>query len=171
MNELDLSPYLRPGDLYVSCTGAVLRTTVGSCISVCLYDSEKRIGGMNHFMYAVSSKEGSDDQYGDIAIPNLIKKMIDMGASLRNLKASLVGGASSFSSANNVSAGQKNINIAEEILSEKGIPIVFSEVGGCYGRKVQYITDSNELKFTMLEDCMGHCKREGDSCRFRTMGH
>jgi chemotaxis receptor (MCP) glutamine deamidase CheD len=41
---------LLPGD-YFACGGEkMLVTVLGSCISVCLFESKLKIGGMNHFM-------------------------------------------------------------------------------------------------------------------------
>src|SRR5262245_37735781 len=35
---------------YVTGGDEVLFTTLGSCVSVCLYDSTYRVGGLNHFL-------------------------------------------------------------------------------------------------------------------------
>lgn len=167
MINLNSSPYLKPGDLYTSATGEVLKTTVGSCISVCLFDPVNSIGGMNHYMFSESSSSCNDNKCGDIAIPNLIRDMIKKGAVLKNLRASLVGGGSSFSSVNKLSAGKKNINMAESILKKEGIPIVYREIGGCHGRRVLFYTDINKLEITELEDCMALCNKKEGSCRYR----
>ncbi|MEN9356206.1 MAG: hypothetical protein RL695_377, partial [Pseudomonadota bacterium] len=43
---------LLPGEYFASTTDLALVTVLGSCVSACLYDQEKGIGGMNHFMLA-----------------------------------------------------------------------------------------------------------------------
>ena len=39
-----------PGEFFVSDEDMLIVTTLGSCIAACLWDRERRIGGMNHFM-------------------------------------------------------------------------------------------------------------------------
>ena len=39
-----------PGEYFVSDEDMLIMTTLGSCIAACLWDRERRIGGMNHFM-------------------------------------------------------------------------------------------------------------------------
>jgi chemotaxis protein CheD len=39
-----------PGEFFVHDEDLLIMTTLGSCIAACLWDREKRVGGMNHFM-------------------------------------------------------------------------------------------------------------------------
>ena len=41
---------IHPGELYVSNSGELVATVLGSCISACIRDPGMGIGGMNHFM-------------------------------------------------------------------------------------------------------------------------
>ena len=42
-----------PGEFYVSLAGEMIVTVLGSCISACVRDRIKGVGGMNHFMLPV----------------------------------------------------------------------------------------------------------------------
>ena len=42
--------YLHPGRLLVSTEPAAVTTILGSCVSVCLWDESRGIGGMNHHL-------------------------------------------------------------------------------------------------------------------------
>ena len=154
-----------PGNLIVSGTPQTLRTTLGSCIAVCLFDPHLGYGGMNHYIYSRSSEADAGYSYGNLSIPELIKKMTDLGSRVSSLQASLAGGASRIIPSNGLSAGQKNIQVAEEILLEYRIPVVSRNVGGCYGRKVRYSTGSGVLEVELLEDCLSACSTTGKSCR------
>ena len=46
--EKEVTIYI--GGVHVSPGPAVIKTLLGSCISVCLFDPIRRVGGMNHFM-------------------------------------------------------------------------------------------------------------------------
>ncbi len=48
---------LLPGD-FVACQGEEMIVTVlGSCISVCLFETKLKMGGMNHFMLPEAKKK------------------------------------------------------------------------------------------------------------------
>lgn len=44
------SYYVKPGYVYFSRRAALLRAVVGSCVAVCLWDTRRRVGGMNDFL-------------------------------------------------------------------------------------------------------------------------
>jgi chemotaxis protein CheD len=39
-----------PGEYFVHDEDMLIMTTLGSCIAACLWDRERKVGGMNHFM-------------------------------------------------------------------------------------------------------------------------
>jgi chemotaxis protein CheD len=41
---------LMPGEYFGTQNGEVLYTGVGSCIASCIYDKERGLAGMNHFL-------------------------------------------------------------------------------------------------------------------------
>ena len=41
---------LLPGQYYATASDKALVTILGSCVAACIFDQEKQIGGMNHFM-------------------------------------------------------------------------------------------------------------------------
>ena len=41
---------IHPGEYYVSSENELIGTLLGSCVAVCLIDTEKGMAGMNHFM-------------------------------------------------------------------------------------------------------------------------
>ena len=55
-----------PGEYYVDNEDLLVMTTLGSCIAACLWDRDKRIGGMNHFMLPEGS--GDSGRYGSYAM-------------------------------------------------------------------------------------------------------
>ncbi|MEO0710354.1 MAG: chemotaxis protein CheD, partial [Pseudomonadota bacterium] len=68
----------------------VFTTVLGSCVSACLFDDERGVGGINHFLLP----DGGDfDQqsvkYGSMAMELLINAMIKKGARRQAIKAKL----------------------------------------------------------------------------------
>lgn len=146
--------YLYPGFLLVEEAPHIVTTVLGSCVSVCLWDPVTKIGGINHYMLPSWNGGGSPSfKYGDIAIRGLIEKMFKKG-SKRNLTAKVFGGARMLQQStpdynppafaegrlrgqdSSLEIGGKNIEIAEDILKDYGIPIISSDVGGNMGRKI-----------------------------------
>src|SRR5688500_8142164 len=60
-----------PGEFFVADEDLLVLTTLGSCIACCLWDREKRIGGMNHFLLPDSGAGGGggdSGRYGSFAM-------------------------------------------------------------------------------------------------------
>ncbi len=72
---------------------------LGSCVAVCLYDSEKKIGGLAHIMLPhCKSKNLNPLRFADTSIDILLKKMKQFGCKEENITAKIFGGASMFES-------------------------------------------------------------------------
>ncbi len=134
--------HLEPGYIFVSVHGAIIRTVVGSCIAVCLWDEKRGFGGMNHFLYPeIHGEEKTTAQYGNIAVPVLIRLMEKIGSSKKNLVAQIYGGGQLYDSKRN-RIGEKNISVARSILKDKRIPVISEDIGGKMGRKILFDTDT-----------------------------
>ena len=58
-----------PGEYFVHDEDLLIMTTLGSCIAACLWDRERRIGGMNHFMLPDTGGGAADSgRYGIFAM-------------------------------------------------------------------------------------------------------
>ncbi|MEO5331971.1 MAG: chemotaxis protein CheD [Magnetococcus sp. YQC-5] len=135
-------PFLMPGALFAQ-NGAYLITTVlGSCIAVCLWDRIRREGGMNHYKLPLWNGDGlPSPKFGNIAISKLIERMEEMGCQKRNLVAKVFGGGAVIKSASGLlNVGERNIEVAMDCLARENIPIVASDVGHDYSRKIIFNT-------------------------------
>ena len=67
---------LNIGELAVSKESATLETILGSCVAVCLWDEQQRIGGLNHYLLP-SEQPGAEKStvYGGTSIDTLIEHM------------------------------------------------------------------------------------------------
>lgn len=135
--------FLRPGYLFVSREPYLIYTVLGSCISICLWDNKRQMGGMNHYIYGKTGSQKPSGKYGDAAIPHLIRMLTDLGSDPQNLKAHVVGGAQSLQLQSAV--GRNNVAIAEDLLAKYRIEILTLEIGGHIGRKIIFNTHNGEL--------------------------
>lgn len=147
------SHFLYPSTLFVSREPFLVNTILGSCISVCFYDTYLRYGGINHFMLPFWNGQGlASPKYGNIAITKLLEKMQALGSSQRNLVAKVFGGANIIET-NNIQfmIGDRNIALATDMLRELQIQIVSQSMGGSLGRKIQFNTATGEVRQKIIE--------------------
>lgn len=140
--------FLYPAELFVSKTPYQVNTILGSCVSVCLFDPILQIGGINHYMLPYWNGQGlASPKYGNIAIDRLTDKLISLGSNKNNLKAKIFGGGEVIET-NIVQfhIGQRNIEVARNMLEDLKIPIVSSSVGGKLGRKIEFFTFSGDVR-------------------------
>ncbi|HEY2324351.1 MAG TPA: chemotaxis protein CheD [Thermoanaerobaculia bacterium] len=142
------SRFLQPGHLVIATEPMQVTTILGSCVAVCLFDTTKRIGGINHFMLPIaSSRTTSSARFGDVAMNELINGVRNAGARLPFLQARVFGGASMFNDVRTTIAtlGQKNAELALDFLARFGVDIVEIDTGGNRGRKLVYRTDEGTV--------------------------
>ena len=141
--------YLYPAALYAECEATMVDTVLGSCVAVCLYDPKAKIGGINHYMLPLWNGEGlASPKFGNVAIDKLVERMLQLGCTKRNLVAKLFGGASQINSSMQI--GLRNIEIAREMLTKHGIPIVAENVEGNVGRKLRFDSGTGQVMMKFL---------------------
>jgi chemotaxis receptor (MCP) glutamine deamidase CheD len=133
------------GGVHASSDGVVLKTLLGSCVAVCLFDPAARVGGMNHFALprAAGHGERRSARFGVDAMELLMRAMQERGAARKRLIAKVFGGSRVLEigeSAGDVA--QRNIQFARHALGAEGICIVAEDVGGRHARQVRFHTDS-----------------------------
>ena len=137
-----LRHYLYPGTLFADPRPHMVTTVLGSCVSVCLWDRELKIGGINHFLLPYWNGEGlPTPKYGNVAIDKLIERMLELGCRKNNLIAKVFGGAALWEdSAGLMRVGERNVTLTVERLGEHRTQIVSSDVQGRSGRKIHFNT-------------------------------
>jgi len=134
---------------------------LGSCVAVALWDAEARLGGLAHVMLPDSAAApkaafGGLGRYADRAVPELARGMREQGAQLARLKARLVGGANMFSfvgrsPAAGPSVGERNLSAVESALAQLGIPVQARDIGGTWGRSLEFDPQDGSLLVTTTQ--------------------
>ena len=137
--------YIGPGEFYSSSEDIIISTLLGSCISVALYDKEKKIGGINHFMLPFpKEKEGlyfsKSAKYGIHAMELLINDVLKLGGDKKLLKAKVFGGSSvlSYKEKATYNIPKMNIEFIFKFLEIEHIPVESYSVGGSLPRKIYF---------------------------------
>jgi chemotaxis protein CheD len=142
-----------PGNIFAHRNEYTVTTVLGSCVSVCLWDPVRKLGGINHFMLPLWNGDGlASPRYGNIAISKLIERMLELGADRNNLKAKVFGGGdvlkvtSAF-----MNIGARNVVLAQDVLRDEKIPIISADTGGQNGRKLLFNTHSGIVLVKLLK--------------------
>ena len=137
-----------PGEFFATADPLAITTLLGSCVSVCLYDRLRGVGGMNHFLLPELLQGGSAvscsgacaasccARYGSCAMRQLIQRLELLGASRHRLEAKLFGAGRMM--ATGVDIGQQNAQFALDHLVSQGIPVVASDLGGTRPRRIAF---------------------------------
>ena len=136
--------YLYPSTIFVKKDRHKVVTVLGSCVSVCLYDSVLKIGGINHHMLPLWNGDGlATPKFGNVALEKLIKAMELLGCKKENMIAKVFGGANQTNSTFNI--GDRNVLVALDVMKKEGIRVVAKSVGGTIGRKIIFDTETAEV--------------------------
>ncbi len=144
------------GGVHASREPVVLKTLLGSCIAVCLYDPGVRIGGMNHFLLPESTDNSDRDapsRFGIHAMDLLIGAMLKLGAVRDRFVAKVFGGGHVLQIAESQNGvPQRNIDFAHRFLKVEAIPILAEDVGGYQPRHVRFETDTGRAFVKRIGD-------------------
>lgn len=158
--------YILPGEFYCSREDIIISTLLGSCISVALFDSEKSLGGMNHFMLPLpKNKENTltsnSSKYGINAMEELINGLIKLGSAKNNLKAKVFGGSTilRFERESVYDIPKLNISFIVEFLKVERIPIISFSVGGTLPRKLFFFPKTAKILMKCRETDEGSLRQ------------
>ncbi|MDQ2780295.1 MAG: chemoreceptor glutamine deamidase CheD [Pseudomonadota bacterium] len=147
-----------PGEYFVHDEDILIMTTLGSCIAACLWDREKRIGGMNHFLLpdagggADSSGvgAGASGRYGGFAMDQLIGELVKRGATRSTLEAKVFGGGAVISGMHSINVGERNTAFVLDYLRTERITVVSKDVLDIHPRKVCFLPASGKAMVKRL---------------------
>ena len=139
-----------PGEFFVHDEDLLIMTTLGSCIAACLWDRERRIGGMNHFMLPDGDGAADSGRYGSYAMELLINELIKRGASRLTMEAKVFGGGAVISGMNSINVGERNTAFVLDYLNTERIPVVSKDVLDIYPRKVCFLPHSGKAMVKKL---------------------
>lgn len=145
-----------PGEFYVSAQEEMISTVLGSCVSACIRDRQRQIGGMNHFMLPEplgerdgwSSAVGRAARYGNDAMEQLINAILKAGGRRQDLVVKVFGGGRVLAQMTDI--GQRNIAFVKRYLEAEGLELLAADVGDIYPRQVQFFPASGRVRVRQL---------------------
>jgi len=137
-----------PGEYFVTTADILLVTVLGSCVTACIRDRDKGLGGMNHFMLPDSGDGGNpygSARYGAYAMEVLLNHLLKMGARRTNLEAKVFGGGRVMASLQQSQVGEKNAAFVLDYLATERIPVVAEDLLDIYPRKVYFFSRTGKV--------------------------
>ena len=139
--------FLKPGEIYFSSRPAVVKSVLGSCVAITLYDPNRKLGAMCHAMLPDSGGLRDDFRFVDCAVPHMYRKMIEAGCT--DMIVKLFGGAQVLDPRGYDSwrpaVGEQNVASAETTLTSLGLKISARDTGGFQGRKIRFCTRRGDV--------------------------
>ncbi len=149
---------LLPGEYYVTGDDEVIFTVLGSCVSACVRDIKRGIGGMNHFMLPLDRSDGtslwgdcaptSATRYGNVAMEQLVNDILDLGGKRDDLEFKVVGGGNVLDM--DLDVGGHNIEFVRDYLKRHDFEIAAEDLGENFARKLFYSPKSGKVRVKRL---------------------
>lgn len=141
-----------------------LATLLGSCVSVCLYDLEARVGGMNHFMLPVLSRYPNSELdallAGNYNMEALLNGLLARGARKQRMKAKAFGGGNILPIGfGQTSIGRSNADFTREWLARESIPLVACDFLGPWSRKLLFVPTTGDAWCRRMASSKVDCER------------
>lgn len=114
---------------------------LGSCVGIVLYDKIHKIGGLAHVLLPNAPARGDTNlaKYADTAAKELLRRMLNLGASSSLTVGKLAGGAHMFCGVEQVNVmqiGKRNVEQSLLALKHCSITVIAQDVGGSSGRTI-----------------------------------
>ncbi len=132
---------------------------VGSCVAVCLWESNAHVSGLLHFLLPDSRSDpaqakASPTTFADTGLMILLDEATRLGARKSRCKVWLIGGAQVHDRENADKLARRNVLAARSALWKAGILLDREEVGGTKPRRATLSVSGGEL-FVKVEE-LGH---------------
>ncbi|MFA5172323.1 MAG: chemoreceptor glutamine deamidase CheD [Sulfuriferula sp.] len=148
---------LLPGEYYYTQKDMLIVTVLGSCVSACIRDKVRAIGGMNHFMLPdggdpLNSSVSPSMRYGVHAMDILIEKLLQAGAKRENLEAKVFGGGNVLQGFGTMNVGERNSEFVLGYLEAAKIAVASQDLNGAYPRKVYFFPRTGKVLVRKIKE-------------------
>ena len=138
-----------PGEYYYTGKDMLIVTVLGSCVSACIRDRVKGLGGMNHFMLPDGGDPGNpvsaSMRYGTYAMEVLINDLLKAGARREHLEAKVFGGGAVLRGFSAMNVGERNAAFVIQFLKTERIPVLAEDLNDIYPRKVYFFPRTGKV--------------------------
>lgn len=136
--------HLGPGDVALGGPGDELRTVLGSCIALVLWEPRRRIAAMAHIALPTTGEEDlpRDTRRADHAWEDMCHALHRHGIDPFRCVCKVFGGARVLGNLGWV--GQRNIEAVRRLLAKHRVPVLRANVGGTGYRELRMNVDTGD---------------------------
>lgn len=130
---------------------AVIATLLGSCVSACVWDPVRKIGGMNHVLFTDNSENAAEIfGHGVNGMELLINGLLRLGADRKHLRAKVFGGANMVQGLSE--EGARNGVFVLDYLERENIAHIGGDLGGNRARQLEFWPGSGRARMKLIQD-------------------
>ena len=160
MDHPRIDRFLKPGEQAVGDARHRLRTLLGSCVSITLWQPRRRVGAMSHFLLprhqrpsVPGRRDALDARYGEEALALMVQGLAHHGIDARHCVARLFGGGDMFPdqprpprAVPTGDVGRRNGEAARALLQQLGVPIASENLFGPGHRRIAFDIATGEVR-------------------------
>lgn len=139
---------IAPGEVAIGQDQDELRTLLGSCVSIVLWNPQHKTGAMTHIVLPARKKPSlhleSDDRFADEAWQTLVRKLGTRGISPQDCICKIFGGSQVFDD-ESASVGKRNLASVRQLLNQHGVSITSEHVAGKGYRELRFSIHTGEV--------------------------
>jgi chemotaxis protein CheD len=148
--------FLHPGEFHLSTSSEVVTTVLGSCVSVIMFDKQRRLSMMSHNLLPSCGESATCKgncsnvyKYAECSVKQMLNIFDEAKIPYSQIIVKLFGGSelmnSNYSGERMISIGSRNIEAAMKIIEKEGLQVVAQDLGGASSRKVIFFTNTGEV--------------------------
>ncbi len=143
--------FLHPGEFYFGDNKNNIGTILGSCIAICLWHPRLHIGGMCHFVLPNRQVPLNADQIGRYAggcMHLFLAHTQSRGTRIKDYVVKIFGGANTveeLTKNNGDSVGERNTEVAMQLLIEQNVEIKVADVGESGYRRITFNLSNGDV--------------------------
>jgi chemotaxis protein CheD len=111
---------------------------LGSCIALAVWDPRAKVGGLAHFMLPAGPASGTNPvKFIDTGLDPFLRALETKGAMLSRCTIKAAGAAAMLTVGGGLAIGKRNAEALQGALTQRGLTLHASSLGGNAGRTVQ----------------------------------
>ncbi len=160
LDDSAIEIFLDPGEYFVGDSGFMVRTLLGSCVSITLWHPQYRFGAMCHFLLSTRPKPNTTDadrrnpaqeldgKYADEVLLLMLRQLREAKISPEQCQAKIFGGGNMFPQRrldDSLNIGKKNGETARMLLRSHGIPVISEDLYGDGPREIIFNVGNGDV--------------------------
>lgn len=140
-----LEIFLQPGEFYWGDSDTRIKTLLGSCVAICIWNPKLKIGGMSHSLLPTRGDQKRRGElsarYIDEAMELFLLEMAKAGSRPQDCIVKYFGGGDMFNELwkkSGPGVGERNVEMTRSLIDKYGIKLKAEHVGGVGHRNIVF---------------------------------